>query len=200
MSATAAPRSALEVVLPVCIAGLTAMGLGGVVLMHSSPAGVTGPLLLLAAAVVADRFPMPATSETMMFSLSFVFVLASAVLFGAAAGAVVGAASVAVKFALFESEHQPVRSIYNVSQVALAGGTAGLVSSWLGGTENTVPSIVAAASVYTAVNVALVTVVVVRAERLDMARVLTSSFRPVVLPWVPGSLARPPVRGRLGRI
>lgn len=183
MSVTAAPRSAPEIVLPVCLAGLLAMGLGGVALAQSSTAELAGPLLLLAAAVAADRFSMPAISETMDFSLSFVFVLASAVLYGAATGAVLASVSVAFKFVLFERFHPPVRTAYNLSQVALSAGAAGLVSSWLGGAGNTVPSVAAAAGVYLAVNLALVTVVVVRTEHLDPASLLVASVPGAAVPF-----------------
>jgi diguanylate cyclase (GGDEF)-like protein len=182
MSAAAAPRSAPEVVVPVCIAGVIAIGLAVLVLAQDSATELRGPLLLLAAAVVADRFDLPAIGET-SFSLSVVFVLAAAVLYGPAAGAVLGALGITLKFVLFERPHPPVRSVFNISQVALAGGTAGLASSALGGTDNTLPAIVAAAGAHLGVNLALVTVVVARAERLEIMRLFTSSLRWIALPF-----------------
>lgn len=182
MSAATAPRSAPEVVVPVCLAALITVGFASLVLAQESAAELTGPLLLLTAAIVADRFPIPATSDTMHLSLSFVFCLSSAVLYGAATGAVVGAGSMALVYVLFERSRPPVRSIFNIAQVVLAGGTAGLVASTLGGTDNVLPSIVAAAGAYFAVNLALVTLVVARAERVEVTRLLASSLRWVVPP------------------
>src|SRR5256886_11301552 len=124
------PLRLLGVILPVCVAGLGVTVTAAVsfaVTPHpaSTLLGLAG---LLIASTLADRFPVPVEGvDTGGVSLSFVFGVASIVLFGWAAGVLVVFLAPAVTQLL---EHRPpIRIAYNVSVLALAATAAGAFSA-----------------------------------------------------------------------
>src|SRR5213592_2264989 len=96
---------------------------------------ILGLAALVTASTLADRFPVPVDGVGPSgVSLSFVFGVASIVLFGWAAGLLVVVVAPAVTQLL---EHRPpMRIAYNVSVVALAATAAGAISAPLGHGDN----------------------------------------------------------------
>src|SRR5918911_3436020 len=130
---TLPPPRLLAVVIPVCAAGLAvtlAAAVSFIMTAHNA-ATLLGVAALLSASALADRFPVPVEGvDTGGVSLSFVFGVASIVLFGWAAGLLVVFLAPAITQIL---EHRPpVRIAYNVSVLALAATAAGALSAPLG--------------------------------------------------------------------
>jgi len=142
---------------------------------------LTGPLILLALAVAAEHFPVPAGLTTI--SLSSVFVVAAAVIYGAEIAALLAALAVASSYATFERSKPPVRMGFNISVVALNGGAAGLAAAALGGRENILPAVIAGAAAFFAVNVIVVGTVIARFDRRPLVPFLTAVLRWVSLPF-----------------
>jgi hypothetical protein len=128
------PPRLLAVLVPVCAAGLgvaCAAAVSFAITPHK-PTTLLGLAALLTASTLADRFPVPVDGvDTGGVSLSFVFGVASIVLFGWAAGLMVVFLAPAITQLL---EHRPpVRIAYNVSVLALAATAAGAVAGPLHG-------------------------------------------------------------------
>src|SRR5512132_4609937 len=120
------PTRVLAVIVPVCAAGFgvaCAAAASFAVTPHKATT-LVGLAALLSASTLADRFPVPVEGvDTGGVSLSFVFGVASIVLFGWAAGLLVVFLAPAITQLL---EHRPpVRVAYNVSVLALAATAAG---------------------------------------------------------------------------
>ena len=178
----ASPRSSLEIVVPVCLAGAPAVGLSVATLASTAARPeLTGPLILLALAVAAEHFPVPAGLMTISFAS--VFVVAGAVLYGAEIAVLLAALAVASRYATFERSEPPVRMAFNIAGVALSGGAAGLAAAALGGRDDVLPSVIAGAAALFAVNVILVGSVIARSDRRPVVPLLTAVLRWVSLPF-----------------
>lgn len=179
MSSVASPRSPLEIVVPVCLAGAAAVGLSVATLAPAAARPeLTGPLILLALAAAAEHFPVPAGLTTISFSS--VFVVAAAVIFGAEIAALLAALAVASSYATFEGSKPPVRMAFNISVGALTGGAAGVAAAAFGGI---LPSVIAAAVAFFAVNVILIGSVIARFDRRPLVPLLNAILRWVSLPF-----------------
>ena len=128
------PTRVLAVLIPVCAAGFgvaCAAAASFAVTPHKTTT-ILGLAALLSASTLADRFPVPVEGiDTGGVSLSFVFGVASIVLFGWAAGLLV--VCLAPAFTQVLEQRPPLRVAYNVSVVALAATAAGAVSAPLNG-------------------------------------------------------------------
>src|SRR6266545_380215 len=95
MSARAGlPPRLLAVLLPVCIAGLVTLAWSAVWFAREPHSGndLVGLLLLLAASMFAERFPVPVEgADAGGVSLLYVFVVSTTVLYGWEAGALLAA-------------------------------------------------------------------------------------------------------------
>ncbi|HUP32150.1 MAG TPA: diguanylate cyclase [Gaiellaceae bacterium] len=181
VSAAAAQRMPFELVVPVCAAGVAAVGAGTVILLsaHASASELAGVLTLLCLAATVNRFPVPAGLTTI--SLASVFIVAAAVLYGSAAAAVIS--GVAAVFGFLGTEKPPIRIAFNASQAALAGGASGLAATAAGGTDHVLLSAIAGSVVFLGVNILLISSVIARADRRSLAELLVSSLRWVGLPF-----------------
>src|ERR671934_2488937 len=134
MKANLPPPRLLAVVAPVCAAGLgaTVAAVASFAITPHRTTTLLGLAALLSASALADRFPVPVEGvDTGGVSLSFVFGVASIVLFGWAAGLLVVFLAPAITQLL---EHRPpVRIAYNASVLALAATAAGALSAPLHG-------------------------------------------------------------------
>src|SRR6476646_12262305 len=124
------PTRVLAVIAPVCVAGF-GVACAAAISFAVTPHQVTtivGLAALLSASTLADRFPVPVEGiDAGGVSLSFVFGVASIVLFGWAAGVIVVALAPAASQLL---EHRPpMRIAYNVSVVAVALKATAAVST-----------------------------------------------------------------------
>ncbi len=111
-------------------AALVVLGRSAGVLVDSPPSRdvLTGMLVLAMLVWVADRTPVPIESTSV--SLSFVFVVCAAVMYGAAVAALITA--VAVGIAEFQRRKHVAHAAYNTGSFALAAAATGVAAS-LGG-------------------------------------------------------------------
>ena len=180
------PTRVLAVIAPVCAAGFgvaCAAVLSFAVTPHKTTT-LVGLAALLAASTLADRFPVPVEGiDTGGVSLSFVFGVASIVLFGWAAGLFVVFLAPAITQVL--EQRPPVRIAYNVSVVALAATAAGAVSSPLhgDGAGGVLARVGAAASAQYAVNLILITAVVAVSARRSLFSLARTNIRVTVVPF-----------------
>jgi diguanylate cyclase (GGDEF)-like protein/putative nucleotidyltransferase with HDIG domain len=180
------PPRLLAVIAPVCAAGLgvaCAAAAEFAVTPHQT-ATLLGLAALLSASTLADRFPVPVEDvDTGGVSLSFVFGVASIVLFGWAAGLLVVFLAPAITQLL---EHRPpVRVAYNVSVLALAATAAGAVSMPLDGegASGVLARVAAAAGAQYAVNLILITAVVAVSARRSLFGLARSNVRWTIVPF-----------------
>ena len=180
------PTRVLAVIAPVCVAGFAvacAAAISFAVTPHQAST-ILGLAALLSASTLADRFPVPVEGiDTGGVSLSFVFGVASIVLFGWAAGLIVVCLAPAITQVL---ERRPaLRVAYNVSVVALAATAAGAVSSPINseGASGVLARVGAAASAQYAVNLLLITAVVAVSARRSLFSLTKTNIRVTIVPF-----------------
>ena len=180
------PPRLLAVLVPVCAAGL-GFACAAAVSFAITPHKLTtllGLAALLSASTLADRFPVPVDGvDTGGVSLSFVFGVASIVLFGWAAGLVVVFLAPAITQLL---EHRPpVRIAYNVSVLALAATAAGAVTAPLHGEGpgGVLARVGAAASAQYTVNLILITAVVAVSSQRSLFGLARTNVRWTIVPF-----------------
>src|SRR6478672_6473901 len=180
------PPRLLAVLVPVCAAGLgvaCAAAVSFAITPHK-PTTLLGLAALLSASTLADRFPVPVDGvDTGGVSLSFVFGVASIVLFGWAAGLIVVFLAPAITQVL--EQRPPLRVAYNVSVVALAATAAGAVSAPLNGVGagGVLARVGAAASAQYAVNLLLITAVVAVSARRSLFSLTKTNIRVTIVPF-----------------
>jgi diguanylate cyclase (GGDEF)-like protein/putative nucleotidyltransferase with HDIG domain len=181
------PPRLLAVVLPVCAAGLgvTCAAIASFAVTPHKTTTIVGLAALVTASTLADRFPVPVDGVGPSgVSLSFVFGVASIVLFGWAAGLLVVVLAPAVTQLL---EHRPqIRIGYNVSVVALAATAAGALSAPLGhdaGASGVLARVGAAASAQYTVNLILITAVVAVSSHRSLFSLARSNLRSTIVPF-----------------
>ena len=180
------PTRLLAVIVPVCVAGL-GVTLGAIASFAVTPHKTTtviGIAALLAASTLADRFPVPVEGiDAGGVSLSFVFGVASIVLFGWAAGVIVVALAPAASQLL---EHRPpMRIAYNVSVVALAATAAAAVSTPIDGdgASGVLARVGSAASAQYVVNLILFTAVLAVSSRKSLFTLAGANLRVTIVPF-----------------
>jgi diguanylate cyclase (GGDEF)-like protein/putative nucleotidyltransferase with HDIG domain len=138
---------------------------------------------LLIASTLADRFPVPVEGVERGVSLSFVFGVASVVLFGWAAGLLVVFIAPCITQLL---EHRPpLRIAYNVSVLALAATAAGIVSAPLHGEDasGVLARVGAAASAQYGVNLILITAIVAVSSRTSIFGLARKNVQLTIVPF-----------------
>jgi diguanylate cyclase (GGDEF)-like protein/putative nucleotidyltransferase with HDIG domain len=180
------PPRLLAVLVPVCVAGL-GVACAAVASFAVTPHKATtllGLAALLSASTLADRFPVPVEGvNTGGVSLSFVFGVASIVLFGWAAGLLVVFLAPAITQLL---EHRPpMRVAYNVSVLALAATAAVAVSAPISGegASGVLARVGAAASAQYGVNLILITAVVAVSSHRSLFGLARSNVRWTIVPF-----------------
>jgi diguanylate cyclase (GGDEF)-like protein/putative nucleotidyltransferase with HDIG domain len=175
------------VLVPVCVAGfgVTCAAIASFAVTPHKTTTVLGLAALVTASTLADRFPVPVEGVGPSgVSLSFVFGVASIVLFGWAAGLLVVFLAPAVTQLL---EHRPqIRIAYNVSVVALAATAAGVISAPLSHGDNpsgVLARVAAAASAQYTVNLILITAVVAVSSRRSIFALARSNVRWTIVPF-----------------
>ncbi len=181
------PPRLLAVVAPVCAAGLGVICAGCVVfaLEPHKTTTLVGLIALLAASTLADRFPVPVEGiDTGGVSLSFVFGVASIVLFGWAAGLLVVVLPPAITQVL---EQRPrMRIAYNVSVLALAATAAGALVAPISGHDSAggvFARVGVAASAQYTVNLVLITAVIAVTARQSLFSVARFNIRRTIVPF-----------------
>src|SRR5215207_6984357 len=147
------------------------------------PVYLTGVAGLLAASTFSERYPVPLDGiDTGGVSLTFVFAVATIVLYGWQAGVIVGFAAPVMQLI----EHRPpVRVAYNASVLAAAGATAGAVLAPIHGSSATliVIQVAAVAFVHYSVNLLLISLVVGTSARKSTLGVARTSVTITILPF-----------------
>jgi diguanylate cyclase (GGDEF)-like protein/putative nucleotidyltransferase with HDIG domain len=180
------PTRVLAVIAPVCVAGfgVACAAAGAFAITPHKTTTLVGLAALLAASTLADRFPVPVEGiDTGGVSLSFVFGVASIVLFGWAAGLFVVCLAPAITQVL--EQRPPLRIAYNVSVVALAATAAGAVVSPMNGdgASGVLARVGAAASAQYAVNLMLITAVVAVSSRRSLFSLARTNVRVTIVPF-----------------
>ena len=180
------PPRLLAVVAPVCTAGL-AVTLAAAVsfaLSQHKTTTLIGLVALLAASTFADRFPVPVEGIDPGVSLSFVFGVASIVLFGWAAGVLVVVLPPTITQLL---EHRPrIRVAYNASVLALAATAAGSLVGPLAdhdAASGVLARIGVAASAQYTVNLVLITAVIAVTARRSIFSLARNNVRRTIVPF-----------------
>ena len=180
------PPRLLAVVAPVCTAGL-AVTLAAAVsfaLSQHKTTTLIGLVALLAASTFADRFPVPVEGIDPGVSLSFVFGVASIVLFGWAAGVLVVVLPPTITQLL---EHRPrIRVAYNASVLALAATAAGSLVGPLAdhdAASGVLARIGVAASAQYTVNLVLITAVIAVTARRSVFSLARNNIRRTIVPF-----------------
>jgi diguanylate cyclase (GGDEF)-like protein/putative nucleotidyltransferase with HDIG domain len=179
------PPRVLAVVVPASVAGLGVAVAAILSLVHNGIDGRTlaGAVALLAAATVADSFPVPVEGSDGSVSLFFVFAVASVVLFGWEIGALVSVVAPAVSQAL--DHRPPLRIAYNASVFALAAIGAAAISAPIGdgGVGALVARVTVAVTAYYWIDVMLVTVVLAANSRKNLFSLMRSNARWTLMPF-----------------
>ena len=147
-----------------------------------SAADVLGIGALVAAALIAEAYPVPLEGvDAGRISLGFVFGAAAVVLFGWAAAVLVLAAAPTVHVL---ERRAPFRIAYNVSVFALAAGAAGGLTTLVdaGGAGALVAQVGVAFTTQFAVSVALVSVAVAVTSSRPLGRLLVRNVQQLALP------------------
>jgi diguanylate cyclase (GGDEF)-like protein/putative nucleotidyltransferase with HDIG domain len=180
------PPRLLLLVGPVCGAGLL-IALAAAISFATSPHSLgelAGPLALLAASIVASRYPVPIEgAESGGVTLSFVFGTSGIVLFGWDAGILIALAAPATMQLL---EHRPLERVaYNGSVFAIgAAVAAGLVDLVNGaGTPALVAQVLVSAAAQYTINLVLVSAVVASSARRAFSPLVGASTRATIVPF-----------------
>jgi diguanylate cyclase (GGDEF)-like protein len=179
------PPRLLAVLAPVCAAGAVTLAWAAASFAskpHSS-ANLLGLGALLAASMFAERFPVPVEgADAGGVSLLYVFVVATTVLFGWDAGALLAAIGTFTQLL----QHRPViRVTYNAAVFGGAAAIAGLSIGWLD-KQNVGELLLAvgiAAIVDYWVNLLLITLVVAVHSRRPFLTLVRTNTRGTVIPF-----------------
>jgi diguanylate cyclase (GGDEF)-like protein/putative nucleotidyltransferase with HDIG domain len=180
------PPRLLAVVAPVCATGLVVTLAAGVsfALSQHKTTTLIGLVALLAASTLADRFPVPVEGIDPGVSLSFVFGVASIVLFGWAAGVLVVVLPPTITQLL---ERRPrIRVAYNASVLALAATAAGSLVGPLAdhdAASGVLARVGVAASAQYTVNLVLITAVIAVTSRRSIFSLARYNVRRTIVPF-----------------
>ena len=178
------PPRLLVVLVPVCAAGAFTLlwaAVGFARTPHSS-ASLTGLAALLAASMFAERFPVPVEgADAGGVSLLYVFVVATAVLFGWEAAALLAAIGTFTQLL----QHRPLMRVsYNAAVFGGGAAVAGLSISWLGrqDTHELLAAVGIAALLDYWVNLLLITLVVAVHSKRSFVTLVRTNTRATILP------------------
>jgi diguanylate cyclase (GGDEF)-like protein len=183
--ALAPPRLA-ALVVPVVLTGLGVVGVAAFS-VATTPLGALALLELgglLAAQMLAERYPVPLEGvDSGGLSLSFVFAVATTVLYGWAVGAIITFTSTLIVQSL---DHRPrIRVAFNSAVFALAAAAGGLAISPLG--LDTLPKIVAAVALcafaYNLLDMVLISAAVAVSSGKSFLGTFRSAAKVAVVPF-----------------
>jgi diguanylate cyclase (GGDEF)-like protein len=180
------PRRLAALVVPVVLAGLGVVAAATLAIATDLPSGTVllSLLGLLVAEMLAERYPVPIDGvDSGGVSLSFVFPVAIAVLFGWAEAALVAFVATAVVQTI--GHRPPIRVAFNSAVFALAAAAAGLAVSPLrdGELTSTVLAVTLAGFVDNTINMLLIAGAVALSSDKQFWSILRSSLRVSVIPF-----------------
>jgi diguanylate cyclase (GGDEF)-like protein len=179
------PPRLLAVLVPVCAAGALTLVLAALSFARQDHSAGTllGLAALLGASMFAERFPVPVEgADAGGVSMLYVFVVATTVLYGWEAGALLAAIGTCTQLL----QHRPtIRVVYNASVFGGAAALAGLSIQWLD--TQTVGGLVLAVAVAAFVdywvNLLLITLVVAVHSRRSFTLLVRTNTVGTVLPF-----------------
>jgi len=181
------PSRLAALILPVCLAGFAVLVAASYEFATKGHSGhqLIGIAALTAAATLAERFPVPISSEAGggVLSLTFVFAVAAIVLYGWAVGALLLLTATSL---VHLAQHRPlVRIGYNVAVLALVAAAAGaLISPVHGdGAGPVVARVVIAAAADNVVNVVLISAVMAVSGGMAYLPLLRTKTRTTIVPF-----------------
>ena len=170
----------LPIFLPVTLAGAVSLGAAvwGYSLAPPSAGSAAGIVVLLAAAIFAEAYPVPVERlPAGSVSLAAVFILGAGILFGWEAAVIVG---LITRIALELAEERPlVKLIYNGAVYAVAGAAAGLTTNFFALQQTVggrILEVVLGALAFYLVNIPLIAGIVSRWAREPFRVVLATSM------------------------
>ncbi len=187
MSARATlPPRLIAILVPVYAAGLAVVVAAAVSFAAGahSTATLIGVVALLAASMLAERYPVPVEGVDANVSLSFVFGLSAIVLFGWSGGVLVVFAAPAIMQLI--DHRPPVRVAYNASVFAIEAAAAGALIAPIhgGGAEAVLAKVAISGSVQYSVNMLLITAVVVaNSSERPFFRLIRDNVRWTIVPF-----------------
>src|SRR5712691_1446845 len=176
----------LPLLAPVTLLGTAVLAAAGwrFAAGHPSPAVLGGVAALLAAATLAEAFPVPLESlPAGNVSLAAVFVVGTGVLYGWAPAALI---AFLTRVALELAQRRPVmRLVYNAATYALGGAAAGLAIQPVPGNSvlSLVAAVLAGAAAFYSVNMLLVAAVIARWAGEPFLRLLRTTSYWTVIPF-----------------
>ncbi|HEU5362824.1 MAG TPA: diguanylate cyclase [Gaiellaceae bacterium] len=182
------PARLLAVVAPVSLVGVTAY-LAATVSFVRDPGSATqvaGVGVFLIASTLAERFPVPVEgADANGVSLGFVFAVAALVLFGWAPATFVYASAPTI--VAVARRNPAIRTVFNAGVFGLTGALAGLVLTWLDGSEGTAAALLqvsVTAAILFSVNLLLVTAAIAASgSELGYTKLVGSNTRSLALPF-----------------
>jgi diguanylate cyclase (GGDEF)-like protein len=181
------PRRLTALIFPVCLAGLGVLIAAGFVFATTGHSGraLISLAALTAAATLAERFPMPVSTEAGggVLSLTFVFAVAAIVLFGWAAGALLLLIATAV---VQLAQHRPLQRIaFNVAVLALVALAAGALIAPVHGESvgAVIARVVLAATADNIVNIVLISAAIALSNGQPYLQLVRTNVRATIVPF-----------------
>jgi diguanylate cyclase (GGDEF)-like protein len=177
----------LPIIAPVSAIGAAALT-GAVWSFADSPPSATavaGLLFLLAAAVLAEAYPVPIQGIPVgATSLASIFIVGAAVIHGWAASVLVASCAMAIVEAIHR--RPPLRSLYNTALYTVAAGAAGGAVVLVTG-ETLLPMLAAAltgSTIFYVVDIGLLTLVLARTEREPLGELVRRCVASTLVPFL----------------
>jgi diguanylate cyclase (GGDEF)-like protein/putative nucleotidyltransferase with HDIG domain len=181
------PRRLAALIVPVCVAGfavLVAAGYSFATTPHSARE-LIGFAALIAAATLAERFPVPINAESGggVVSLTFVFAVAAIVIYGWAAGALLLMVATA---AIHLAQHRPFqRTAFNVSVLAIVALAAGSLIAPIDGDSvgELLARVLVAATADSFINIVLISGAIALSTGQRYAKLVSTNVRATIAPF-----------------
>jgi diguanylate cyclase (GGDEF)-like protein len=181
------PKRLAALILPVCVAGLGLLIAAGYS-FATTPHGareLIGFAALVAAATLAERFPVPINGDSGggVVSLTFVFAVATIVLYGWAAGALLLMIATA---AIHLAQHRPFQRIaFNVSVLAIVALAAGALIAPIDGDSvgGLLARVLLAATADSILNIVLISAAIALSTGQRYTKLVTTNVHATIVPF-----------------
>ena len=181
------PRRLAALILPVSIAGVGVLAAAAYTFATTPQSGgeLAGFVALVAAATLAERFPVPISAESGggVVSLTFVFAVASIVLYGWAAGALLLMVATAT---IHLAQHRPLQRIaFNVAVLAIVAVAAGALIAPIDGDSvgALFARVLVAATADSLINIALISGAIALEAGHRYTKLVATNLRATVVPF-----------------
>src|SRR5919201_2418145 len=181
------PRRLAALILPVCLAGFVILVAAGYTFATTPHSGreLIGFAALIAAATLAERFPVPINADGGggVVSLTFVFAVAAIVLYGWAAGALLLMIATA---AIHLAQHRPFQRIaFNVSVLAIVALAAGALIAPIDGDSvgGLLARVLVAATADSFINIVLISGAIALSTGQRYRKLVSTNIHATIVPF-----------------